>query len=151
MYKKYRVENFKPYTKELSRKDVSCGGHIACVVTGIPLDDIHKLHPRNDDWSTNWMEGFLSSQGFYLKRIQANFYNKRKGFKPVFFDDHIIVYVLIIDKNESTWALSYKNRIYHGQNAFENLTGFDILANYPVQEMYLCFPKRKCKKQYVER
>lgn len=144
-YNKYRLPNFKPYTKELKREDCSCGGHLCSIITSIPIDCIKNLHPKNDDWKEAWVKTFLKLAGYYLLEVKPNVICQRKGFERIFYPDHLIVYVLGIDSRESTWCCVYKNKIFHGQNLFDGFNGFDILNNFPIERMWLCVPIKKLK------
>lgn len=143
MYRKLRFPTFKPYLKEIYREDCSCGGHLVSIITGVPLKFIKNLHPDNTDWSLEWVTSFLALAGYNLVEVHNNFIDKRKGFGPTFHPDHLMVYVLGIDKNESTWACSHRGKVYHGQHLFKKLSGVDILNNYPLERLWICYKARK--------
>lgn len=144
IYKKYRFKGFKPYLKDIYNKKVSCGGHLCCIITGIPIKYIQTLHPDDSKgWCEEWVITFLNLAGYSLIEVPEFFEDKRKGFERIFYPDHLMVYLLGIDAKEMTWACSYKGRIFHGQDLFRGLNGCDVFTNCPIEKMWVCTLTKK--------
>lgn len=144
-YKKFRFPSFKPYLKEIDREDISCGGHLVSVITKVPVDLVQNLHPCNEDWSDEWVETFLLLCGYKMIEVTSEFVDKRKGFKKVFYSDHLLIHLLDIDRNECTWCCSYKHKIHHGQDLFGGMNMGEVFLNAPIQKTWICIPIKKCK------
>lgn len=144
-YQKLRFPKFKPYLKEINSDKCSCGGSLVNVITSVPLKLINHLHPCNEDWTTEWVETFLFLCGYKLIQVPDNFVDKRKGFKKIFYHDHLLVHLLDIDKNEWTWCCSYKHEIFHGQHLFKDMNMGEVFLNAPIRKTWICVPIKKCK------
>jgi hypothetical protein len=143
-YLKYRLRNFKPYLKDIYNEDVSCGGHLVSMITGIPIKYVQNLHPDDSKgWSEEWVLAFLNLAGYSLLEIPKGFENSRNGFERFFYPDHLMVYLLGIDAKELTWAFAYKGKIYHGQNIFKGLNGCDVFTNCPIEKTWVCYQTRR--------
>lgn len=145
-YNCLRVPWFKPYLKEINSETVSCGGHVVAAISGIELKYIRDLHPCNEDWSFEWVRTFLFLAGWGLVPIDKDFYNKRDGFQKLFHPHHLMVYLLAIDKRESTWACSHKGKVIHGQRMFDGMTGVEVFNNAPIEMQWCCAPLKQIKK-----
>lgn len=147
MYQKLKSPGFKPYLKEIEDDSVSCGGLAVNVVTGISLDYIKDLHPSNDDWSEEWVLSFLNLAGYYAIKVPDEPRKYRKKWKSFLTPTHLLLAVLLVDEKESTWAVIYKDKVYHGQNLFKGLSSGEVLLNCPVQELWILKKSSQYKKK----
>lgn len=149
---KYRYRDFQPYLDDIYNDKISCGGHLCSIVTGIPIKHIQKLHPCDKDgWKEPWVLTFLQLAGYTLFEIPKNYDETRRHFRPFFFPNHLMVYILGIDDIEATWACSYGDRMYHGGDLFQGFTVGEVLINCPIEKMWMCCPTKQLTKKRPKR
>lgn len=139
MFEEFLWPKFKPATKYMHNEHCSCGGTALSIIMNVCPCKIHSKHPDNENWGIGWMCNFLARHGYKYVEIKKDMlrYLSRYNRSPIIRPTHVVLGIMSIDNEESTWFVSYRGKIYHVNNMFGYVPVTTLLLNNPIEKLFL--------------